>query len=205
MVTRLVRAAGAICAVMMALPAAAADLRYGRPAPYAAPVAFNWTGAYFGANIGYQWGSTSNLATDPSGFAGGVQLGYNWQAGQLVFGVETDLQLSGAEDTFAAWKFSNPWFGTLRGRGGFAFSNVLVYVTAGLAYGGTDLGVGPLSESNTHLGWTLGAGMEVGFAPNWSAKAEFLYIDLPDQGFVLTGMSHGIDSGLLRLGVNYRF
>lgn len=204
MFTRCVRV-WAAAAVLMAAPAAAADLPYGRPAPYVAPVTYNWTGMYFGGNVGYQWGSASKLGVDPSGFAGGVQLGRNWQAGQFVFGVETDLQLSGADDTFGAWKFANPWFGTLRGRGGYAFSNVLVYLTAGLAYGGTKLSLGPLGESNTHLGWTLGGGIEVGFAPNWSAKAEFLYVDLADQGFVLTGASHGLESGILRLGVNYRF
>lgn len=203
--SRLVRSLGFIAVAASALPAAAADLRYGRAAPYVPAVAYNWSGAYFGANLGYQWGSTSNLATDPSGFAGGLQLGHNWQSGQVVLGAETDLQLSGADDTFAAWKFSNPWFGTLRGRAGFAFSNVLLYVTAGLAYGGTKLSVGPFTETNAHLGWTVGGGIEVGFAPNWTARAEFLYVDLANQGYVLTGATHGLESGVLRLGVNYRF
>ena len=57
------------------------------------------------------------------------------QFGQFVFGAETDLQVSGADDTFASWKFSNPWFGTLRGRAGVAMNNVMFYGTLGLAYG----------------------------------------------------------------------
>ena len=71
----------------------------------------------------------------PSGFAGGLQAGYNVQHGAFVFGAETDIQFSGADDRFAPWKFSNPWFGTLRGRGGYAFNNILFYGTVGLAYG----------------------------------------------------------------------
>ena len=99
------------------------------------PAATSWQGPYVGANLGYQWGGVSNNAASPSGIAGGVQAGYNVQFGQFVFGGETDLQLSSADDTFAPWKFSNPWFGTLRARAGFAMSNVLFYGTVGLAYG----------------------------------------------------------------------
>lgn len=193
--------------VIVSAPAFAADInRYGpryAPAPYAA---YNWTGAYFGLNLGYQWGSVTNLPVNPSGFVGGAQLGYNWQvAPQVVIGAEVDLQASGAEDRFGPFNFSNPWFSTLRGRGGIAMNNVLLYLTAGLAFGGTKLEVGAASESNTELGWTVGAGIEVGFASSWTAKAEFLYVDLADSSYVLTGVSHGLDSGVMRLGVNYRF
>ena len=61
-----------------------------------------------------------NNPTEPSGIVGGVQAGYNLQSGQFVFGGEADINLSGADDTFAPWKFSNPWFGTVRGRAGVA-------------------------------------------------------------------------------------
>ena len=64
-----------------------------------------------------------------------MQGGVNWQIGQFVLGAETDFQLSDADDTFAPWKFSNPWFGTLRGRAGVALNNVMFYGTVGLAYG----------------------------------------------------------------------
>ncbi|HET9412778.1 MAG TPA: outer membrane beta-barrel protein, partial [Pseudolabrys sp.] len=116
--------------------AAAADLPRG-PAPYypPPPIAYNWTGPYAGLNLGYEWGKVTNNVTEPSGIAGGGQIGYNWQLGQFVFGLETDIQASGADDTFAPYKFSNPWFGTLRGRAGFAINNVMLYGTAGLAYG----------------------------------------------------------------------
>src|SRR5262249_30386211 len=76
---------------------------------------YSWAGPYIGANIGYAWGDITNSVANPSGAAGGVQGGYNWQFGQWLVGLEGDVQASGASDTFANWKFSNPWFGTLRG------------------------------------------------------------------------------------------
>src|SRR5258708_24649882 len=104
--------------------AAAADLPHPSYYTATAPLsAYSWTGPYVGGNLGYEWGTTSNNPTRPTGFAGGVEGGYNWQAGQFVFGGEADLQVSDANDTFAPWKFSNPWFGTVRGRAGLAVSN----------------------------------------------------------------------------------
>ena len=64
---------------------------------------------------------------------------------------------------------------------------------------------GALNEWQTHFGWTAGAGVEVGLTPNWSAKAEYLYVRLNDRGYVLTGVNNGFQSNLFRLGVNYRF
>jgi outer membrane immunogenic protein len=197
----------ATLASLMSGAAVAADLPRG-PAPYYAPPVpsvYNWRGAYAGANVGYQWGDVTNNPTSPSGIAGGLQAGYNWQSNQFVFGVETDLQASGADDTFAPWKFSNPWFGTLRGRGGFAFSNILVYGTLGLVYGDLKGQGAALSEIRTEVGLTGGLGMEVGFTPNWSAKVEYLYMDLNDRGFTVTGVNNGLQSSFLRLGVNYHF
>jgi outer membrane immunogenic protein len=202
------RTLGAGAALAFAvLPAAAADMGPGS-SPYATPApigGFNWSGAYVGGNFGYQWGSVSHFPTNPSGPMGGIQAGYNWQRGQLVFGVETDLQATGADDTFAAYKFSNPWFGTTRGRVGYAMNNILLYATAGLAYGGGKVDFGGLSETHSSFGWAGGAGIEVGFTPHWSAKAEYLYVDLSDKVYVLTGVSNGIQSNMLRFGVNYRF
>jgi outer membrane immunogenic protein len=92
----------------------------------------------------------------------------------------------------------------VRGRGGYAMNNVLLYVPA----------VSPMaaarsssvrSETQTHLGWTSAAGVEVGLTPNWSAKAEYLYVRLEDRGYVLTGVNNGFSSNVFRLGVNYRF
>jgi outer membrane immunogenic protein len=187
---------------------AAADLNYGPRGAYTVnqPLnAFSWAGPYLGGNLGYAWGSVDGNPAKPSGFSAGIQGGYNWQNGPWVFGIEGDIQATGAEETFASWKFSNPWFGTVRGRAGYAFNNVLFYGTGGLAFGELRAETFGLSESHTNAGWTLGAGAEMGFAPSWSAKIEYLYVDLADSNFVITGASNGYRFGLIRAGVNYHF
>ncbi|WP_338320198.1 outer membrane protein, partial [Bradyrhizobium ottawaense] len=118
---RLVVGAAALVAAGGTASAEAADMNYGQRATYTVNQPFNaysWAGPYLGGNIGYEWGSVDNNPSKPSGFVGGVQAGYNFQNGPFVFGVEGDIQAAGADDTFAPWKFSNPWFGTLRGRAG---------------------------------------------------------------------------------------
>ncbi|MFL6810203.1 MAG: outer membrane protein [Bradyrhizobium canariense] len=205
---RLVVGAAALAAVGWTASAEAADLNYGQRAPYTVnqPLnAYSWAGPYLGANLGYEWGSVNNNPAKPSGFVGGVQAGYNFQNGPWVFGVEGDIQAAGADDTFAPWKFSNPWFGTLRGRAGYALSNVLFYGTAGLAFGELRAQTFGWTESHTSAGWTIGAGAEVMFAPNWSAKLEYLYIDLSTSQFAITGVSNGYSASVVRAGVNYHF
>jgi outer membrane immunogenic protein len=205
---RTMHAAGMALAIS-AGTAFAADIQrpgYYAPAPApVAPIAYNWVGPYVGVNLGYQWGEVSGVPTEPSGMLGGVQGGYNWQSGQFVFGGEADIQITGAEDTAAPFKFSNPWWGSLRGRGGVAWNSFLFYATAGLAFGEVEGQVGGLTESKTQLGWTAGLGTEVALNPRWSAKVEYLYIDLGDRTFTVTGGSNGFSTNLLRLGVNYRF
>ena len=205
---RLVVGAAALVAAGWTASAKAADLNYGQRAPYTVnqPLnAYSWAGPYLGGNIGYEWGSVDNNPSKPSGFVGGVQAGYNFQNGPWVFGVEGDIQATGADDTFAPWKFSNPWFGTLRGRAGYAFSNVLFYGTAGLAFGELRGQTFGWTETHTTAGWTIGAGAEVGLASNWSVKLEYLYIDLSTSQFAITGVSNGYSASVVRAGVNYRF
>ena len=112
-----------------------------------------------------------------------------------MFGVEGDIQATGADDTFAPWKFSNPWFGTVRGRAGYAFSNILFYGTGGLAFGELRGETFGLSETHTNAGWTAGVGAEFGFAQNWSAKVEYLYVDLANSNFTITGAPNGYRFG----------
>jgi outer membrane immunogenic protein len=204
--TRLILGAAALVAAGWTATAGAADLPY---PPYTVnqPLnAFSWAGPYLGGNLGYEWGTVSNNPTNPSGFVGGAQAGYNWQGyGPWVFGIEGDIEVTGADDTFAPWKFSNPWFGTVRGRAGYAFNNILFYGTGGLAFGELRGETFGLSESQTTAGWTLGAGTEFGLAPNWSAKIEYLYVDLSSSQFVITGVSNGYRFGVIRAGLNYHF
>ena len=205
---KLVSGAVALAALGWTVSAHAADMNYGARAPYTVnqPLnSYSWAGPYLGVNLGYAWGSVQNNPTKPSGFEGGVQAGYNWQSGPVVFGVEGDLQATGANETFAPWKFSNPWFGTVRGRVGYAFSNIMFFGTGGLAFGELRGETFGLSETHTRAGWTVGAGTEFGLTQNWSAKIEYLYVDLANSNFVITGASNGYRFGVLRAGVNYRF
>ena len=207
--SRFVWATSALIAAALPGSAGAADF-YGSRAPYTTTnqnlfSPDSWAGPYLGANLGYAWGSVANNPANPSGFVGGVQAGYSWQNGSFVFGLESDIQATGAEETFAPWKFSNPWFGTVRGRAGYAFNNILFFGTGGLAFGELRATTFGLTESHTNAGWTLGAGAEMGLDRNWSAKIEYLYVDLANSNFVITGASNGYRFGLIRAGVNYRF
>jgi outer membrane immunogenic protein len=198
---------GAAFSIAMARTALAADLPVGNyytvPPSYSAS---SWAGPYLGAQFGYEWGTVSNNPTRPDGFQGGVEAGYNWQFGQFVVGGEADLNISGAQDTSAPFQFANPWYGTIRGRAGVAFSNVLLYGTAGLGYGALNgQSTGFLSASRTSAGFVGGAGIEYGFASHWSAKAEWLYLDLADRSFPATGTSNGLAANLVRFGLNYHF
>jgi outer membrane immunogenic protein len=186
--------------------AAAADLKSihdGGSAPY---IPFSWAGPYVGATFGYEWGGVDNNPTHPNGVAGGFEAGFNWQAGNFVYGGEADINFSAANDTFAPWQFSNPWFGTVRGRAGIPINNGLLFGTAGLAYGElTGTTSGNQSESHTSLGWVAGFGAEVSFAQHWSAKAEWLYLNLDDRHFTITAANNGLAANLMRLGLNYHF
>jgi outer membrane immunogenic protein len=198
----------ALATVLISGHAQAADIGYGQQyaPPPPPPLAYRWMGPYFGGNIGYQWGSINNNPAEPSGVLGGLQAGYNWQNGIFVFGAEGDLNLSNADDTFAPWKFSNPWFGTLRARAGVAaWGTVLLYATGGLAFGGLEAEKNGLTENRSHLGWTIGAGAEVALNQNWSIKAEYLYLSFAERAYTVTGADHGFDNNLVRLGINYRF
>ena len=203
--TRFVVGALALFAAGWSIQAEAADFYNTRQSYPITVSTYSWVGPYLGGNFGYAWGSVDNAWAKPSGFVGGLQAGYNFQNGPWVFGVEADIQGSSADDTFANWKFSNPWFGTVRGRGGYVFNDVLFYGTLGLAFGQLRAATFGLTESHTNVGWTAGVGAEYRFTPNWSAKIEYLYIDLANSNFVITGASHGLSFGTVRAGVNYRF
>jgi outer membrane immunogenic protein len=93
----------------------------------------------------------------------------------------------------------------VRGRLGYAFNNVLVYGTGGLAFGELRAETFGLSESHTNAGWTLGVGAEFGIYQNWTAKVEYLYVDLSSSNFSITGAPNSYQFGLVRAGVNYHF
>lgn len=197
----------------------AADLGR-RPLPPQAPIyapVFSWTGLYLGVNAGGGWGDSTWTGLGPSfntsGALVGGTLGYNWQFGQTVVGLETDLQWSDIRGTGACLfgcETRNTWFGTARGRLGYAWDRFLPYVTGGLAYGNVEAnpGFGFGSTSSTNAGWTVGAGVEFAFAPNWSAKVEYLYVDLGDVGCstcVFGPTNVDFTANIVRGGINFKF
>lgn len=209
--------------------AGAADLGVPARAPMAAPAGYNWTGFYIGAHGGYGLGKASSDIlggeVEPSGGSGGGQVGYNWQIGSWVFGVEADAAWASIEDSFSATvppvtvalTDEIKGFGTLRGRLGIAAGSWLFYGTGGLAWasneGTASATAGGItavaSETKTHLGWAAGAGIEWGFAPNWTAKAEYLYLDLGSEDYLSATLGVPIDIDLTvhsaKVGINYRF
>jgi outer membrane immunogenic protein len=217
------------------------------PAVYVAPV-YNWAGIYIGINGGWGFGSStwtdpvnpsgagnSGSFNTSGGLVGGT-LGVNWQANAFVFGVETDLDwqnLKGSVgNTFCgslatatgvtglSCQTQSNWVGTVRGRLGFAADRVLFYGTAGGAYGNVQAGLNTLPlQSSTEFGWTAGAGIEGAFADNWTAKVEYLYVDLGNSANCNTTASCGFEGvggaaannsvkfteSMVRAGINYKF
>src|SRR6266581_2619782 len=227
--------------------------------------ATNWSGLYIGGNVGYGWGNNSTdfsflptpeefevnnarLRTRSSGVIGGAQLGYNWQIGPLVTGLEADIQGFGIKGSargtpiFADRGIPDPngvlsseqklsWFGTVRGRLGVTVTpDLLLYGTGGLAYGRADASANwfqssggvqnqaPASVSKTKIGWTAGAGAEWMFARSWSAKLEYLYVDLGSASAIgiesvnqvlvppfAAGYTWHTRENIARIGVNYHF
>ena len=198
--------------------ASAADMPRRMPvkaAPVYVPPAWSWTGPYVGINGGYGWGSSefsTPFATGSFNTNGGVvggTLGYNYQYGQVVLGVEGDIDWSGIKGSAACGgttcSVSNDWLGTVRGRLGYSFDRIMPYVTGGLAVGNinTDIaGVG--SADQTKAGWTAGGGVEFHISGPWTAKVEYLHVDLGSGGSVV-GSNADFTTDLVRGGINYKF
>lgn len=188
-------------------------------AVYSPASAFNWSGFYAGANVGYGWadmtagGPTQRL----QGLLGGVQVGYNHDLGGVVLGLEGDLQLSGVKHTAAlgasSGTFSIDQFGTLRGRVGLAADRFLPYVTGGLAVANNHIAISGVGvnydESKVSVGWTIGGGVEFAATDNITLKAEYLYADFGKANFAgpagLAAADVTTKASIVRTGVNFKF
>lgn len=198
------------------LPAAPAAAPYYK-APAFAP-AYNWSGFYIGINGGGGFGRsdwTTPGGFDTSGGLVGGTVGYNYQMNQAVLGVEGDVDWADINGTVTntacpiGCKTSDSWLSTVRGRLGYAADRFMPYITAGGAFGDIRAaGVG--SGSVTNAGWTAGGGIEFAIAGHWTAKAEYLYVDLGNFTCTTCGGLAGAQSvsfttNLIRGGINYRF
>ncbi len=219
------------------VPASAADMYRGemggyKDGPVYAPVA-TWTGFYAGVNGGYAFDARKEHGglQDEGGFGGG-QIGYNWQGilhPHLVFGVEADIQGTGIDNKGVTTIFdgvpanheiSVDYFGTVRGRIGYATGPLLVYGTGGFAYGNVNNQFHVVANNNVfssdsvQTGFAAGGGVEYKFSPAWSLKAEYQYIDLGHSDPVLTAGSvqrpgvpktGDVQLNTVRVGLNYHF
>jgi outer membrane immunogenic protein len=226
-----ISAALAVSAIVGVGAASAADLpMYSKAPPVVAPI-YDWSGGYVGVEGGGGWGHSDqtdrrrDVADGHFSVSGGLiggTLGYNWQRGPWVFGLEGDYSWADVTGQSSVCGFSSPHpcgtkldsLGTLRGRIGLtvgASGNWLLYGTGGLAVGdvhGWD-SLFPASGSAFRTGWTAGAGVETSFAPHWTAKLEYLYVDLgKSQLFdVVPGVPETVSfrASIVRVGVNYAF
>jgi outer membrane immunogenic protein len=197
----------------------AADLPVKAYRPVTPAPVMTWTGFYAGLNAGYGWAnvsvSGSGSSSDLDGFVGGGQIGYNWQTGPLVIGLEGDFQGSAQSTSDSALGITVDqdlrWLATLRGRLGYASGPWLFYVTGGAAWLNYQLtvsaGGASVDADDTKGGWTLGGGVEWMFAPKWSAKLEYLYVDTGDTNVTLGGFNFDgrAKDNLVRVGINYHF
>jgi outer membrane immunogenic protein len=230
-----------LIALGAAAPAMAADLAarpYTKAPPMVAAI-YDWSGFYIGANGG--WGSSRNSwdsvapfpagpegSHDATGGVAGGQIGYRWQTGTWVFGVEgqgnwADLKGSNLSTLFAGSRNESKIdaFGLITGQIGYAANNVLFYVKGGAAVTSNrnriiDVATGALAAStgdDTRWGGTVGVGLEYGFAPNWSAAVEYDHLFMQDRTLNFTtpaGLALGSDRirqdvDLVTVRVNYKF
>ncbi|QPF83862.1 porin family protein [Bradyrhizobium genosp. L] len=190
----------------------------------------NWSGFYIGGFGGYGWsdrvrasvagfGSASISTSDLNGGFGGATIGYNWQSGgsPFVFGIEVDAAGSDIKYSTTVLGVTGTdkidAFGSVTGRLGYAAGATLLYAKGGYAWADNKLSATAFgitaSESHIHSGWTVGGGVEWMFAPNWSAKAEYMYADFGKENYGAGVIPPGVDIGAsihtIKGGINYHF
>lgn len=207
----------------------AADIPAPQPVPYNAPAVvpagYNWTGFYIGVMGGYAKGAGDANGFD-GGFAGGT-VGYNWQpaGSNFVFGIEGDAAWTNWGNSVSAIApavvvtvtSEASAIATIRARAGVSFDRALVYVTGGGAWLRNELSVratvagftAGLSDTQNHMGYAVGAGLEYAIGGNWSAKFEYLYLGFGSETY-FPGIAGGVASGDFnmhtgKVGLNYRF
>ena len=210
----------ALLAIGANIPAHAADMAVKAPPPAPAPPPYDWSGLYVGANFGGAWSSGSldipgnNFYGGLTEFVAGGQVGYNFQAGHLLFGVEGDFD--GATFSHPALpgptlgSVSDHWIGTAAGRAGFAADRWLVYGKLGGGWVHSNA-VGnfsgqSFSGSNTSGGWLAGAGLEYGFKSHWTVRLEYDHLSLAGwTSPTIPAIALNHDLQMVTAGISYKF
>ncbi|NTJ41771.1 porin family protein [Agrobacterium larrymoorei] len=184
-----------------------APVAYEQPAPVK-----DWSGAYLGGTVNYDWGRFSGGSRDADGFGGGLYGGYNWQSGQIVYGAEADIAYGdekGSAGNFAgdSLEGKQKLNGSLRARVGYDMNPFMPYVTGGLAVSNNEISNGRSDDDATALGYTVGAGVEALVTDNITARLEYRYSDYQNKDFTLdTGtVSRGFDDHSVKAGIGVKF
>ena len=220
--------------------ASAADLAPQAVEPVApAYTPYDWSGPYVGVHAGYGWGREDDNQSrlfpniqagvaadkfDMNGFVGGAHAGYNYQIDQFVIGGEADIDYTDLKGSHrysyyggqvtGVLRMKSEWQGSLRLRAGYAFDNLLVYATGGVAFANGKLSdVGQFrtayasSDTNTHIGWTVGLGAEYAFTQNWIGRVEVRYSDFQKKGYETANgrVKAGWNQTTATAGVSYKF
>ncbi|MGQ0682257.1 outer membrane protein [Bradyrhizobium sp.] len=212
-------------------PAFAADMParpYTKAPAYTAPaVVYNWTGFYIGGHVGGAFAGDNSLQSSDARFLGGVQAGFDYQlAPNWVLGAEAQYSWLGGGNnnnlvfpagTVVSGRVADQ-IGSVTGRLGYTWGPALLYAKGGYAWrDGNNIGVtvagapaGFTTSGNSKDGYTVGAGLEYLFAPNWSAKAEYQYYNFGNTTFTagsadVVGTRFNNDEHSVKVGVNYRF
>lgn len=200
--------------LLLAFPATAADIA--PEEPVAAAPSYVWSGAYAGGFVGYSFANFDHARGadfDGEGFVGGIYTGYNLQTNQFVYGLEADVGASGLDAggfdavTGAPISADTNAFGSLRARVGVAYDPFLFFATGGVAVAGAELSANGVEDSNTHFGYTLGAGVEAKVTDSITSRVEYRYSDFESKTYDLgpTSTSTGFDEHSIRAGVALKF
>ena len=220
---------GTVALAALASPAFAADMparTYTKAPAYTAPaLVYNWTGFYIGGHVGGAFAGSNSLLGSDARFTGGVQGGFDYQfAPNWVVGAEAQYSWLGGNNNGVAFPGGtlvtsrNDQLGSATGRLGYTWGPALLYGKGGYAWRdsntlGVTVGGVPAAfttNGNRKDGYTVGAGLEYMFAPNWSAKAEYQYYDFGSTTFTggppaIVGARFRDDEHTVKAGINYRF
>jgi outer membrane immunogenic protein len=219
----------AVALTAFTAPAFAADMparTYAKAPAYSPPaVIYNWTGFYIGGHLGGAFAGDNSFVGSDARFMGGVQGGFDYQfAPNFVMGVEAQYSWLNSNITGFAFPGGglvtsrNNQIGSVTGRAGYTWGPGLIYAKGGYAWrDNPNIGVSVAgtpaaftTDGNHRDGWTVGAGLEYMFAPNWSAKAEYMYYNFGSSRFVTPVAlapfgSFRTDDHTVKVGLNYRF
>ena len=180
-----------------------------------------WAGLYVGGSVGYGWADAEvaidqdpTADTEPDGAIYGAHIGYNFQRGHVVFGIEAALNGTNMEDSVldGSRVVGNEldWYATGVARLGLAYNKALFYGFGGVAWGDVKTTIPFYTDEETHVGWTAGVGVEYALTDSFSLRVEYSHVDLGSENtFVEDGCESGCDTDVsfdtVKIGASYRF